>query len=103
VSTETEDKLSIFKLFYMNKRKNLTKAALGREKPFFVQEINDDLKIYIVKQSDFDDSSKTGMDSINCLVLEYYETDREIIYSIKEPDTYITLKRGTLAGMLFTD
>lgn len=87
----------------MNKRKNLTKAALGREEPFFVKEINDDLKIYIVKQSDFDDSGKTGMDPINCLVLEYYETDREIIYSIKEPETYITLKRETLSGILLTD
>ena len=87
----------------MNKRKNLSKAAEGRIKPLFVQETKNDKKIYIVDQSDFDDSSKSWMDGIDCLVLEYEETEDELVYSVKHPETLIVLKRGELVSMFLTD
>lgn len=87
----------------MSKRKNLTKAAEGRERPLFVQEINNDLKIYIVSQADFDDDSKSPLDGVSCLVLEYAETNGELVYNIKYPETYIILKRGELESLFITD
>lgn len=86
----------------VNKRKNLTKAAEGRTAPLFVQEIANNKKIYIVEQSDFDDTSKLSMDGIDCLVLEYIESNDELIYSVKYPETYIILQRGKLESMFLT-
>jgi len=87
----------------VNKRKNLTKAAEGRTSPLFVHEIANKNKIYIVEQSDFDDSSKLSLDGIECLVLEYVESNTELIYSVKYPETYIILQRGQLESMYLTD
>jgi hypothetical protein len=69
----------------------------------FVQEISDTNKVYLVEEKDFDDSSKSGLIGITCIVLEYKETIDELIYSIKSPETIIIMKRGHLASVLFTD
>ncbi|WP_299244141.1 hypothetical protein [uncultured Aquimarina sp.] len=84
----------------MNKIKNLTFAAEGKDRPLFVSEVEDERKIYIVDQTDFDDPSKKSSDPIECLVLEFTENNHELIYRIKQPETFIVMKRGMLHGVL---
>ena len=87
----------------VNKRKNLKKAAEGRTSPLFVHEIDDKNNIYIVEQSVFDDPSKLSSDGIECLVLEYVESNTELTYSVKYPETYIILQRAQLESMYLTN
>ncbi|MBO0329881.1 hypothetical protein [[Muricauda] lutisoli] len=87
----------------MNKRKNLSKAIKEGERPLFVHEIKDAKKIYIVDEKDFDNPDKSSLDGIACLVLEYYEKEDELVYSIKQPETFVVLKRGELASLFLTD
>ncbi|AWH75232.1 hypothetical protein DCS32_13985 [Dokdonia sp. Dokd-P16] len=86
----------------MNKRRNFCEIE-SSEGSLFVQEIADPNKVYLVEEKDFDDSSKSGLIGITCIVLEYKETIDELIYSIKSPETIIIMKRGHLASVLFTD
>lgn len=84
----------------MKKFKNLTLVAKEKENPLFVSEIEDDRKIYVVDQENFNDPNKKVSDPISCLVLEYKENNHELIYKIKQPETFIVLQRGTLQGLL---
>lgn len=86
----------------MNKGRNFSKIDPAKGS-LFVQEIADSNKVYLVEEKDFDDSSKSGLIAINCIVLEYKETTDELIYSIKSPETIIIMKRGHLASVFFTD
>lgn len=84
----------------MNKIKNLTLVAKEKDNPLFVSEVGNQIKIYVVDQKDYNDSSKKSTDDIECLVLEYAENNHELIYRIKQPETFIKLQRGSLQGVL---
>ncbi|MEP3836932.1 MAG: hypothetical protein ABJM36_04765 [Algibacter sp.] len=85
----------------MNKRRIFSEIEPAKGS-LFVQEIADPNKVYLVEEKDFDDSSKSGLVGIACVVLEYKETIDELIYSIKTPETIIIMKRGHLASVFFT-
>lgn len=86
----------------MIKRRNFSKVV-STKGYLFVQEREDNKKVYLVDQKDFDDPNKSGEVAISCIVLEYMETRNEYIYSIKYPETVVIIKRGNLEGMIFSD
>jgi len=84
----------------MSKRKNLDKAADGLENPFFVHENANSNHIYIVDMEEFDNAEPA--DIIMAQVLEYMESEDELIYYRKKPELIIPLKKSLISGLLLS-
>ncbi len=84
----------------MDKYRNLTQAAKVLENPFFVQEKHNNIKVYLVDEDEYYKTESSG--TILCQVLEYEETNSEIVYQIKTPEMFIPLPRTSLEALFTT-